>query len=237
MICDVMKRSDYFICFVGELPVKVTYEGSEVQVLTYEFETGDFVPNVVSWTTIYMSQDPVEQVTELEFEGYVAKLRELCHLQEPRYYIISKLPVKAIPVDDRFPDVRKFNLETDAFDIVLSYFHLVKCRLGELGRVEEDAFEHYVQEIRVWRDHLQAPKYYIVSGQPVKIVRADDGKLRLLGYRATDDSFIPSEWKWRSLIPPINPDWVSEVSENRFQQQVEVERAKSLKWSQRENEA
>lgn len=228
-----MRRTDYFICFVRELPVKVIYDGNQVQVLTYDFETGDFIPNVTKWTTLYFSHDAIEQVSEDEFEDYVAKLRELCHLETPRYYIIDKKPIKALPVNDRYPEVREFNFETDDFDIIRSYIDLVKIRLGENGRVSQDEFEHYLEEIRVWRDHLQVPKYYIVSGQPIKIVRADDGKLKLLGYLVTRDSFIPSGWKWHSLLPPINPEWVSEVSESKFQQQIEENRTEFQEWSQR----
>lgn len=223
-----MKRTDYFIAFGMQLPAKVMYNEKQVEVLTYEFETGNFVPNGISWATLYMSHDAIEQVSEREFEAYVAKLRELCHLESPRYYIIGRLPVKALPVNDHYSDVRKFNIETDEFDITLSYFDLAGLS-GEIGRVTEDEFKRYLEEIRDWYAHLEAPKYYIVSGQPLKIVRADDGKLKLLGYLARNDSFIPSEWKWRSLIPPINPDWVSEVSENEFRQQIERERSKFQK--------
>jgi hypothetical protein len=216
-------RTDYFIGY--GLPAKVTHIETQVEVLTYQFETGDFVPNGMSLATLYMSHDDIERVSEREFEAYVANLRELCHLEVPRYYIIAKLPVKVIPVNDRYPDVRKFNIETDEFDVILSYLNLVGLS-GEIERVTSDEFERYLEEIRDWYAHLQAPKYYIVGRQPMKIVPADDGKLKLLGYHARNDSFIPSEWKWSSLIPPVNPRWVSEVSENEFRQQLEIERNK-----------
>ena len=223
---EEMRRTDYFIGY--GLPAKVTYIDKQVEVLTYEFETGDFVPNGMTWATLYMSHDDIEQVSEREFESYVANLRALCHLEVPRYYIIGKLPVKALPVNDHYPNVRKFNIETDEFDVNLPYINLVGLS-GEIGRVTRDEFERYLEEIRDWCAHLQAPKYYIVSRQPMKIVQADDGKLKLLGYHDRIDRFIPSEWKWWSLIPPVNPRWVSEVSENEFRQQVEAERSKFQK--------
>ena len=225
--------SEYFILGASELPVKVVQTGNRVQVLTYHFETGDFIPNITNLATLYYGPADVERVSEHEFEDYVAKLRELCHLDAPRYYIINKLPIKALPVNNRYPDVQEFNIETDEFDVLLSYFDLVRIRLGEIGRVTWDEFEHCMQEIRIWCDHLQVPKYYIVSGQPIKVVRADDGKLRLFGYFVVTDSLIPSGWKWRSLIPPINPDWVSEVSESNFRQQIEEKRTKFQEWRQR----
>lgn len=223
---EEMRRTDYFIGY--GLPAKVTYIDKNVEVLTYEFETGDFVPNGMTWATLYMSHDDIEQVSEREFEAYVANLRELCHLEVPRYYIIGKLPVKALPVNDRFPDVRKFSIETDEFDVILSYINLVGLS-GEIGRVTVDEFKRCLEEIRDWSAHFNASKYYIVSSQPVKIVRAEDGKLKLMEYDARNDRLIPSEWIWRSLIPPIDPKWVTEVSENAFRQQVEAERSKFQK--------
>ncbi len=222
-----MKRTDYFIGY-GGLPAKVIYVEKQVEVLTYQFETGDFVPNGMTWATLYMSHDDIEQVSEGEFEAYVAKLRELCYLEVARYYIIGKLPVKALPVNDRYPDVQKFNMETDEFDVILSYLNLVGLS-GEIGRVTRSEFERYFDEIRDWRDHIQVPKYYMASRQPLKIVPADDGKLKLLGYHGRTDNFIPSEWHWRFLIPPINSEWVSEVSESEFLRQIEIERSKFQK--------
>lgn len=219
-----MKRTDYFIGY-GGLPAKVIYTGKTVEVLTYKFETGDFVSNGMTWATLYMSHDDIEQVSEDEFEARVTKLRELCHLEVPRYYIISKLPVKALPVKARYPDVQKFNIETDAFDINLPYSNLVGLS-GEIGRASQDKFQRYLAEIRDWSAHLQTPKYYIVNGQPVKIVRADNGKLKLWQYHGRTDSFIPGEGIWRVIIPPVNPKWVAEVSENAFQQRVQAEKTR-----------
>jgi hypothetical protein len=147
-----LRRTDYFIGY-GGLPAKVTYIGKQVEVLTYKFETGNLVPNGMTWATLYMSHDDIEQVSERDFEAYVATLREICHLEVPRYYIIDKLPIRALPVKDRYPDVRSFNIETDEFDITRSYLSLVNLS-GEVGRVTKDEFEHYLKEIRNWHAHL-----------------------------------------------------------------------------------
>ncbi|MBN2393677.1 MAG: hypothetical protein JXR84_23290 [Anaerolineae bacterium] len=115
-----MKRTDYFIVSVRELPVKVIYDGNQVQVLTYEFETGDFIPNVTNWATLYFSHDAIEQVSKEAFEDYVTTLRELCHLEAPRYYIIDKQPIKVLPVNDRYP------VDPQGFIILISFLRVCK---------------------------------------------------------------------------------------------------------------
>lgn len=217
-----LNRTDYFIAF--GLPAKVIYNDKQVQILSYEIETGDLVPDRISWATLYHSHDDVKSVTEAEFEAYLSNLRDLCRLAEPRYYIIAKLPVKATPVEGRFPDVRSYNLETDAFDTAMPYTHLVGLT-GEIGRVTSAVFESVLEEIRAWVAHLQIPSYYIISSQPLKIVRADNGVPILLGYDGRYDRFIASGWKWRSLLPPVQTQWVAEVSEAEFQRRVDAERS------------
>lgn len=217
-------RTDYFIGY-GGLPAKVIYGGGRIEILSYDFDTGDFVANRMSMATLYMSQDDIERVSEPEFEAYVANLSALCHLELPRYYLNSKLPVKAIPVKGRYPDVLRFNIETDAFDVSLPYSNLVGLS-GEIGRVTQADFERSLAEIRAWAAQLPSPGYYIINRQPVKLVRAEDGNPKLLGYIGRKDSFIPSEWRWRSLIPPVDSQWVCQVSETEFRQRIEAERSK-----------
>lgn len=216
-----LNRTDYFIAF--GLPAKVIYTNTQVQILSYEIETGDLVPDRISWATLYHSHDDVESVTEAEFEAYWSNLRTLCHLAEPCYYIIGKLPVIAMPVEGRFPDVRSYNLETDAFDTALPYTHLVGLT-GEIGRVTPAEFESCLEQIKAWVARLQIPSYYIISNQPFQIVRTENGVPILLGYDGRNDRFIASGWKWSSLLPPVQAQWVAEVSEAEFHSRVDAER-------------
>lgn len=217
-----LDRTDYFIAF--GLPAKVIYDDNHVQILSYEIETGDLAPDRISWATLYHSHDDVESVTQAEFEAYWSNLRALCHLAEPRFYIIGKLPVKATPVDGRYPDVHTYNLETDAFDTALPYTHVVGLT-GEIGRVTPAAFERYLEKIRAWYTHLQIPSYYIINSQPFQIVQAENGKPMLLGYDGRNDRFIASGWKWSSLLPPVQTQWVAEISETEFLCRVDAERS------------
>ncbi len=222
-----MNRTDYYIGF-GGLPSKVIYTGKQVDVLTYKLETGEFVPGVISLATLYQSHDNIESISESEFHSYVERLRELCHLEVPRYYIINKLPVMALPVAGRFPDVRKFNMETDEFEGCLSYINLVSLS-GEIGRVSKDDFDRCLVEIRDWYAHLQTPRYYLVQQKPVKIIRSEEGKLKLVEYDAGQDCFITFEWIWRSLFPPVDLEHITELSENEYQRLIEEERGKRQK--------
>lgn len=201
----------------------VVYTGKQVDVLTYKLETGEFVPGITTWATLHMSQDDIESISETEFHNYVDQLRELCHLEVPRYYILGKLPVMAQPVAGRFPDVLKYNMETEKFEGGLSYITLVG-RTGEIGRVSKDEFNRCLVNIRDWYAHLPTPRYYQVNQKPVKIIRSDDGKLKLVEYDARQDRFITNEWIWRSLIPPIDPENKKEISEDMFQSQIEIMR-------------
>ncbi len=203
----------------------VVYTGKQVDVLTYKLETGEFVPGVTTWATLYMSHDDIESISESEFNSYVKILRELCHLEVPRYYILGKLPVMALPVTGRFPDVRKYNMETGEFEGCLSYINLVGVS-GEIGRVSKDEFDRCLVEITEWYSHLQTPLYYLINRKPVKIIRSEDGKLMLLVYDARQDCLITNEWIWRSFIPPVDPENTKEISEDEFQNQIEVMRNK-----------
>lgn len=222
-----MNRTDYYIGF-GGLPSMVIYTGTQVDVLTYKLETGEFVPGVTSLATLYQSHDNIETISESEFHSYVERLRELCHLEVPRYYIINKLPVMALPVAGRFPDVQKFNMETGEFEGCLSYITLVS-QSGEIGRISKDEFDRCLVEIRDWYAHLQAPEYYLVQQKPVKIIRSEEGKLKLVEYDAGQDCFITFEWIWRSLIPPVDLDHTTELCEDEYQRLIEEERGKRQK--------
>lgn len=222
-----LNRTDYFIGF-GGLPSMVIYTGKQVDVLTYQFETGEFIPGITTLATLYQSHDNIESISESEFHIYVEHLRELCRLEVPRYYILSKLPVMALPVTGRFPEVRKYNMETDEFEGCLSYISLVGVS-GEIGRVSKVEFDHCLVEIRDWYAHLQAPRYFRVNQKPVKIIRSGDGKLKLVEYDARQDRFITNEWIWRSLIPPVDVDHTTELSEDEYHQQIDAERNKQQK--------
>lgn len=222
-----MNRTEYYIGF-GGLPSMVIYTGKQVDVLTYKLETGEFVPGVTSLSTLYQSHDNIESISESEFHSYVEHLRELCHLDVPRYFIINKLPVMALPVAGRFPDVRKFNMGTDEFEGCLSYITLVNLS-GEIGRVSKDEFDRCLVEIRDWYAHGQAPRYYLVQQKPVKIIRSEEGKLKLVEYDAEQDRFITFEWIWRSLIPPVDLEHTTELCEDEYQRQIKEKRNKRQK--------
>jgi len=74
-----MTSTDFPRYFVyGERPVKMvrTADGG-LDVLAYEWETGEFVRDLDYYTDIYYStDDDARRVSEDEFNRYVAELRE-----------------------------------------------------------------------------------------------------------------------------------------------------------------
>lgn len=74
-----MKRPAYFI--VGNRPVKtIDTDKSEVDILAFNWKTGEFETDFEYLDRLYLDHWEVEQISEEEFEKYVedlrAKLRE-----------------------------------------------------------------------------------------------------------------------------------------------------------------
>jgi hypothetical protein len=233
-----MTWPQYYVVSNLERPAKIVWTQEEgLRVLAFNLDTGEFEPNAIALSALLFGRNESEQVTEQEFNEYVAKLRELLHLNTPRYYVMGKFPTRALPVPGHPPDVRKYNIETDEFEVVLMYYHLVTVQHGEVKQVSRDEFERCLEELGAWYRRLQPPRYYLVNGRPIKMERADSGQVRLFGYVSASDRFAHSYWEWKRLIPPINFKRVVQVSESEFHQRVEQDRETYQRWRQRSQES